>query len=119
MSNEGHRGVSLHAKILIALIAGATLGSLVNVFTGGKETPWLEILITYVFNPIGQVFLAMLFMTVISLVFSSLALGVAQLGGGKDLGRIGLKNAIIQFGSLCPVEYPLDATGVRLRVRQT
>ena len=24
---------------------------------GGKETPWLEALITYVFNPIGQIFL--------------------------------------------------------------
>ena len=91
MSNEGHRGVSLHTKILIALVAGAAIGSLVNVITEGKVSPWLEALITYVFNPVGQVFLAMLFMTVIPLVFSSLALGVAQLGGGKDLGRIGLK----------------------------
>ena len=46
MSNEGHRGVSLHTKILIALVAGATIGSLVNVFTDGKVSPWLEALIT-------------------------------------------------------------------------
>jgi len=91
MNNEDPRGVSLHTKILLALIVGATVGSLVNVLVGGEETPWLKALITYVFNPIGQVFLAMLFMTVIPLVFSSLSLGVAQLGGGKDLGRIGLK----------------------------
>ncbi len=91
MSNDSHRGVSLHTKILISLILGALIGSIINVFTGGKETPWLENLITYVFNPIGQIFLAMLFMTVIPLVFSSLALGVAQLGGGKDLGRISFK----------------------------
>ncbi len=91
MNNADHRGVSLHTKILLALILGATIGSLVNLYVGGKETPWLENSITYFFNPIGQVFLAMLFMTVIPLVFSSLALGVAQLGGGKDLGRIGLK----------------------------
>jgi len=91
MNNEDPRGVSLHTKILLALIVGATVGSLVNVLVGGEETPWLNALITYVFNPIGQVFLAMLFMTVIPLVFSSLSLGVAQLGGGKDLGRIGLK----------------------------
>ena len=91
MTTGDQRGVSLHTKILLALVAGATIGSLTNFMVGGKETPWLEALITYVFNPIGQIFLAMLFMTVIPLVFSSLALGVAQLGGGKDLGRIGLK----------------------------
>ncbi|HUP77618.1 MAG TPA: cation:dicarboxylase symporter family transporter, partial [Pirellula sp.] len=91
MSNGGHQGVSLHTKIMIALVVGAAIGSLANVITEGKVSPWLEALITYVFNPVGQVFLAMLFMTVIPLVFSSLALGVAQLGGGKDLGRIGLK----------------------------
>ncbi len=91
MNNDGQRGVSLHTKILIALITGAAIGSLVNLLTKGKEAPWLENAITYGFDPIGQVFLAMLFMTVIPLVFSSLALGVAQLGGGKDLGRIGLK----------------------------
>ncbi len=91
MKSDGHRGVSLHTKILISLVLGATLGSIVNVLVGGRETPWLEALITYVCNPVGQIFLAMLFMTVIPLVFSSLSLGVSQLGGGSDLGRIGLK----------------------------
>jgi DAACS family dicarboxylate/amino acid:cation (Na+ or H+) symporter len=91
MESNNARGVSLHTKILLSLIAGATLGSVINVMVGGHETPWLEALITYVFHPIGQIFLAMLFMTVIPLVFSSLSLGVAQLGGGSDLGRIGLK----------------------------
>jgi dicarboxylate/amino acid:cation (Na+ or H+) symporter, DAACS family len=94
MNHGEHRGISLHTKILFALLAGATVGSTVNFLVGGKEAPWLGGLITYVFNPIGQIFLAMLFMTVIPLVFSSLALGVAQLGGGKDLGRIGLKTFV-------------------------
>ncbi len=91
MNDGDHRGVALHTKILIALVMGALIGSVVNLMVGGTETPWLEALITYVFNPIGQVFLAMLFMTVIPLVFSSLSLGVAQLGMEKDLGRIGAK----------------------------
>ena len=82
MSNDGHRGVSLHTKILLSLVLGAVIGSIVNIAIGGRETPWLESLIKYVFNPIGQVFLAMLFMTVIHWsfrrwrwVFHNLAVG--------------------------------------------
>lgn len=48
-------------------------------------------LITYVMRPMGEVFLRLLFLTVIPLVFSSLATGVAQLGAMGHLGRIGLK----------------------------
>ncbi len=90
LSND-QRGLSLHTKILLALILGAIAGIAVNFMTGGQETRWLSIAITYLFNPIGQIFLAILFMTVVPLVFSSLALGVSQLGGGGNLGRIGLK----------------------------
>jgi DAACS family dicarboxylate/amino acid:cation (Na+ or H+) symporter len=90
-STTPERGVPLHTKILIALVFGAILGSIANAFTDGKPPVWLSSIITYVLDPIGKIFLRMLFLTVIPLVFSSLALGVAQLGGGKDLGRIGLK----------------------------
>jgi DAACS family dicarboxylate/amino acid:cation (Na+ or H+) symporter len=86
--------IPLHTKILLALIFGAICGVTVNVLTGGEETTWLTRLIKYVFEPIGQIFLRMLFMTVIPLVFSSLALGVAQLGSGGNLGRIGFRTAI-------------------------
>ncbi len=85
------RGYSLHTKILFSLIVGAVLGSIANAMTGGEIPGWLDNSIKYGLEPIGQIFLRMLFMTVIPLVFASLALGVAQLGGGKDLGRIGLK----------------------------
>lgn len=55
------------------------------------RTTWLDWIITYIMQPVGQVFLRLLFLTVIPLVFSSLALGVAQLGSMGSLGRIGLK----------------------------
>lgn len=42
-----------------------------------------------VMNPIGQVFLRMLFMVVVPLVFASLALGVATVGDLRSVGRIG------------------------------
>ena len=42
-------------------------------------------------HPIGQLFLRGLFLVVIPLVFSSLALGVAGLGDVRKLGRIGAR----------------------------
>jgi DAACS family dicarboxylate/amino acid:cation (Na+ or H+) symporter len=54
-------------------------------------SPRLEWAINNVANPIGQIFLNMLFMVVIPLVFTTLTLGVAGLGDVRKLGRIGGK----------------------------
>lgn len=51
----------------------------------------VDYLLRYVMEPIGQVFLRLLLMTVIPLVFASLAVGVAKLGDLGSLGRIGAK----------------------------
>jgi DAACS family dicarboxylate/amino acid:cation (Na+ or H+) symporter len=51
----------------------------------------LEVVIENVFEPIGQVFLRLLTMTVVPLVLASLAVGVARLGDLRSLGRIGAK----------------------------
>lgn len=42
-------------------------------------------------QPVGQVFLRMLFMLVVPLVFASLSLGVAGLGDLRRVGRLGLR----------------------------
>ena len=42
-------------------------------------------------QPVGSVFLRLLFMLVVPLIFSSLALGVAGLGDLRSLSRVGLK----------------------------
>jgi DAACS family dicarboxylate/amino acid:cation (Na+ or H+) symporter len=47
--------------------------------------------VTYLTRPVGDVFLNLLFMAIIPLVFASLAVGVTRLGGGANVGRIGLK----------------------------
>ena len=39
--------------------------------------------------PAGQIFLRMLFMTVVPIVFTSITLGVAGIGDMKTLGRLG------------------------------
>lgn len=75
--------------MLVGGLSGAGAGVLAFVVADG--TPALDRVIRYVTQPVGQVFLRLLFMLVIPLVFSALALGVAGLGDLRRLGRIGLK----------------------------
>ena len=75
--------------MLIGLLGGASLGVLAHVFAAGS--PVLDAIIRYVSQPIGQIFLRLLFMLVIPLILSGLSLGVAGLGNPRHLGRIGLK----------------------------
>jgi DAACS family dicarboxylate/amino acid:cation (Na+ or H+) symporter len=91
MHAEGgeRRGMPLHTKILLGLALGATAGILTNIFASGQ--PWVDSFVSYVAQPVGQVFLGMLFMVVMPLVFTTLALGVAGLGDLSKLGRIGGK----------------------------
>jgi len=84
------KGMKLHTKILIGLLIGAVLGISANVFLGGKS-PEVEGVNKYLAGPAGQIFLRLLFMIVIPLVFSSIALGVAGLGDLKRVGRVGGK----------------------------
>jgi DAACS family dicarboxylate/amino acid:cation (Na+ or H+) symporter len=77
-------------RILIGLAAGAVAGTLVlllgNVVPGLLEgARWVA---TNLFDPLGQVFLRMLFFVVIPLVFASLASGVVQLGELSHLGPL-------------------------------
>ena len=81
--------VPLHTRMLIGGLAGAGAG--VASFLALGQDPRLEAFIRYVTQPVGQVFLRLLFMLVIPLIFAALALGVAGLGDLRSLGRIGLK----------------------------
>ena len=75
-------------RILLGLIIGAAAGALTLVIGA-----WVPALLegarkvsTWVFDPLGQVFLRMLFFVIVPLVFSSLASGVLQL---RRLSRLG------------------------------
>lgn len=81
------RGMPLHTKILIGLGVGAAAGVASNLLWSGA--PALDWAVDYVAQPVGQVFLRMLFMVVVPLVFTSLVLGVAGLGDLRRLGRVG------------------------------
>jgi dicarboxylate/amino acid:cation (Na+ or H+) symporter, DAACS family len=89
MSAESRPGVPLHTKILLGLGLGAAAGVVSNRLWA--DTPQLTWVVNNVANPVGQIFLRMLFMVVVPLVFTTLALGVANLGDLRKLGRVGGK----------------------------
>lgn len=82
--------MKLHTKILLGLLVGAVLGGAAN-FALGPGHPTIEAVNYYVAQPVGQIFLRMLFMVVMPLVFASIALGVAGLGDIRKVGRVGGK----------------------------
>ncbi len=79
----------LQWRILIGFLLGL-LGGLA-VYVGARDAAWLDMLVTYVTNPIGQLFLRLLFMLVLPLLFSALVVGIAEMGEIKALRSIGLK----------------------------
>ena len=79
----------LSMQMVAGLLAGLTLGLIAHFTLGGS--PALEGFMRYVTEPIGRIFLRLLFVLVIPLIVSALSLGVAGLGDLKSLGRIGLK----------------------------
>jgi DAACS family dicarboxylate/amino acid:cation (Na+ or H+) symporter len=82
-----------HARILLGLIVGSATGSLVNL--GVEESllsrAGVEWGVAHVTQPLGTVFLNLIFMAIIPLVFASLAVGVTRLGGSAGAGRVGLR----------------------------
>jgi Na+/H+-dicarboxylate symporter len=75
-------------RILLGLALGAAAGA-ATLVVGAAHPEFLaqaRALASTVFDPIGQIFLRLLFFVVIPLVFASLANGVLQLG---DLSRLG------------------------------
>jgi DAACS family dicarboxylate/amino acid:cation (Na+ or H+) symporter len=81
--------VPLHTRMLLGVGLGAAAGAASFALLG--DNPGLAAFIRYVTQPVGQVFLRLLFMLVIPLILSALALGVAGLGDLRSLGRIGFK----------------------------
>src|SRR5512134_3422243 len=85
----GRKGWPRHTKILLGLLFGIVLGLLAN--SVGGEAPWVDWSVRNIAYPLGQLFLRLIFMIVVPLVFSSLVLGVLELGDVHRLGRVGLK----------------------------
>lgn len=91
-NGAGRPKMSLHTRMLIGFVLGTTAGILANLYAA--DAGWLSSLVTYVTDPVGQLFLRLLFMLVIPLVFSALVLGVVEIGDPQSLGRIGGKTLL-------------------------
>jgi DAACS family dicarboxylate/amino acid:cation (Na+ or H+) symporter len=77
---------------MIGLFIGAAAGVTANIlWKGDPALVWFTDNIAYT---VGQIFLRMLFMVVVPLVFTSLALGVASLGDVRRIGRIGMRTLV-------------------------
>jgi DAACS family dicarboxylate/amino acid:cation (Na+ or H+) symporter len=74
--------------MLAGLVLGAALGVAAHLL---GDPAWVETLVARVTEPLGKIFLRLLFMLVIPLLLTALPLGVAGLGDLRSLGRIGLK----------------------------
>jgi len=103
----------LHVRIMIGLAFGAIAGIVCHI--AFPDSPQLVWAVENIANPIGQVFLRLLFMLVIPLVVSALILGVAELGDVRRLGKIGLKTflytVVVSHGEEPPQSLPYAPVG--------
>ncbi len=95
-SPSSSRGMSMHTRMLIGFLVGALAG--LACYALARDAVWLDDVVTYVSQPIGELFLRLLFMLVIPLVFSALVLGVVEIGDPRALGRLGFKTLLWILG---------------------
>ena len=89
MEKTKRGGVPLYLWMLLGFAAGLGGGLYVNL-NDLVVIPWVVDMI----QAVGQIFLRLLFMLVIPLLFSALAVGVAEMGDLKSLGRVGFKTLV-------------------------
>ena len=82
--------MNLTGKIITSLIVGAVVGIILNLFAPNLFDP----INTWIFVPLGKIFLNFIKMLVVPIVLFSIILGVAGLGDPKRLGRIGAKTIL-------------------------
>jgi dicarboxylate/amino acid:cation (Na+ or H+) symporter, DAACS family len=77
--------MKLHHWLLISLVLGAGLGLALQPY---NEAVWILSLRKSLLDPLGQVFLRLIFMVVVPMVFCGLFLGVFELASHHDLGSV-------------------------------
>ncbi|WP_125257229.1 dicarboxylate/amino acid:cation symporter [Brevundimonas fluminis] len=82
-------GIPLYVWMLLGFTLGLAGGLYVNQ-NDLVVIPWVMEIV----QAVGQIFLRLLFMLVLPLLFAALAVGVAEMGDLKSLGRVGFKTLL-------------------------
>jgi len=86
------KGFSLQWQMLAGFLVGLVAGLV--VYTTARDAAWVEFVTTYVTEPIGNIFLRLLFMLVIPLLFSALVVGISEMGEVRSLKRVGIRTLV-------------------------
>jgi Na+/H+-dicarboxylate symporter len=89
MEERANKGFSLQWQMLAGFLIGLVAGLI--AYGTQRDAAWVEFVTTYVTQPIGQIFLRLLFMLVIPLLFSALVVGISEMKEVRSLKRIGLR----------------------------
>jgi Na+/H+-dicarboxylate symporter len=92
--SASHSGGPDALPILVAMAAGAVVGWLL-----GPEGRLGSLQLLPLFDFLGTVFINMLKMVVVPLIAASIITGVASLGSGRDLGRLGVKTLLFYIAT--------------------
>jgi DAACS family dicarboxylate/amino acid:cation (Na+ or H+) symporter len=83
--------VKLHTRLLLALVAGFAAGAVAHAY---GPSAIVDVIGTEILRPIGQIFLRVIFMTVVPLVFAALVIGVYELGREHGLGGVAARTLL-------------------------
>lgn len=79
--------IKLHWQVLIAMIIGVIVGLIFqDIYNGKPSGAAYSVLVSF-----GTIFIRLLRMVIVPLIFTSIVSGVASIGDGKSIGRLGLK----------------------------
>ncbi|HEY0960014.1 MAG TPA: dicarboxylate/amino acid:cation symporter [Novosphingobium sp.] len=82
----------LQWRILVGFVAGLMLG--LAAYAGARDSAFVQGFIDYATQPVGQIFLRLLFMLVLPLLFSALVVGIAEMGEVRTLKSVGVKTLV-------------------------
>ncbi len=85
--------IALHWQILGAIVLAAIVGLVTSRFASPETAAQL----IFIFQFIGDLFINALKMIIVPLIMSSIIVGVANIGGGDDVGRLGFKTLVFYW----------------------
>jgi len=84
--------MSLTKRIILAMVLGIVVGAVIHLIPGLNESHTLyRVIVSGLFDAVGQMFISSLMLLVVPLVFVSLVCGSATLGADSRMGIMALK----------------------------